>query len=39
MGFVMVITWKLDKNTRIFTGTHILLSLSSRVPGDPTNPN
>ena len=26
--FVMVVIWKLDKNTRLFAGTRILLSLS-----------
>ena len=28
MGFVMAVIWKLDKNTRLFAGTRILLSLS-----------
>ena len=27
MGFVMVVIWKLDKNTHLFAGTRILLSL------------
>ena len=27
MGFVMVVIWKLDKNTRLFAGNPILLSL------------
>ena len=26
MGFVMVVIWKLDKNTRLFAGNPILLS-------------
>ena len=37
VGFVMVLIWKLDKNTRLFAGNSILLSLS-RVPGHPMNP-
>ena len=27
VGFVMVVIWKLDKNTRLFAGNPILLSL------------
>ena len=37
VGFVIVLIWKLDKNTRLFAGNPILLSLS-RVPEDSTNP-
>ena len=28
MGFVMAVIWKVVKNTRLFAGTRILLSLS-----------